>query len=159
MATSERLLKWIVRFYPPLFFQRIWVLKFHNGFVGADVKIFKSFLNKNYNKSIFGGTIFSAADPFHPLLIHQQLKRKGYKIISWSKSCHIQYIKPAITDLYFNLTITRLDIEECESALVLEGRFMKAYPVHIYDNCGELCASMINEVYVRNLNYTETKID
>ncbi len=158
MATSERLLKWMVRFYPPLFFQRIWVLKFHIGFIGVDVKIYKSFLNKNYNNSIFGGTIFSAADPFHPLLIHQQLKRKGYKIISWSKSSHIQYLKPGITDLYFKLSISNSEIEDCELALNAEGRYMKAYPIHIFDDKGELCASMINEVYVRNLKYIEPEI-
>ena len=45
MVISENMLKWGMRFYPPLFFQRIWVKKFDKGFSGVHVKIFKSFLN------------------------------------------------------------------------------------------------------------------
>src|SRR5690606_5763504 len=71
MKMSERALKWIMRFYPPLMFQRIWVKEFHPEFKGVDVIVLHSLLNRNYNSSIFGGTIFSAADPFYPILFDQ----------------------------------------------------------------------------------------
>ena len=47
-----------------LLVQRIWVQGFDKGFKGVSVKVSKSILNKNFNNSIFGGTIFAAADPF-----------------------------------------------------------------------------------------------
>ena len=77
MKVSEKTLKWVMRFYPPFFFQRIWVQRFHPGFTGVDVKISKSLLNRNYNASIFGGTIFAAADPFYALLFDQLFRRRG----------------------------------------------------------------------------------
>jgi acyl-coenzyme A thioesterase PaaI-like protein len=70
MVVSEKTLKWIMRFYPPLLLQRIWVIGFDKGFKGVSVKISKSLLNRNYNGSIFGGTIFAAADPFYPVLFN-----------------------------------------------------------------------------------------
>src|SRR5690606_24363501 len=105
MRVSENLLKWTIRFYPPLFFQRIWVKKFHKNFRGVDVKIHRSFLNKNYNASIFGGTIFSATDPFYAILFDQILQREGYRVRVWLKSAEIQYIKPAFHALFFTITI------------------------------------------------------
>ncbi len=63
MVVSENVLKWALRFYPPLLFQRIWVIRFEKDFKGVSVKINKSLINNNYNNSIFGGTIFAAADP------------------------------------------------------------------------------------------------
>lgn len=140
-----------MRFYPPLFFQRIWVRQFDQGFTGVHVSISKSFLNSNYNNSIFGGTIFSASDPFYALLFDQILQRKGYKVRVWLKSANIQYMKPGRTNLHFKISLTEADIKEAEQALSTVGKFVKAFPLEILNSKGELCASVINEVYVRNL--------
>ena len=151
MVVSENTLKWAMRFYPPLFFQRIWVQKFDKDFMGVHVKIARSILNSNYNNSIFGGTIFSASDPFYALLFDQVLKRKGFKTRVWLKSASIQYLKPARTNLYFKIRLTEEDILEADTALKTVGKFVKAYPLEILNSKGELCASVVNEVYVRNL--------
>lgn len=151
MVVSENMLKWAMRFYPPLFFQRVWVKQFEKGFTGVQVKIAKSILNSNYNNSIFGGTIFSASDPFYALLFDQILRRKGFKIRVWLKSASIRYLKPGRTDLHFRISLTSQDILEAETALATVGKFVRAFPLEILNSKGELCASVINEVYVRNL--------
>lgn len=151
MVISENILKWAMRFYPPLFFQRIWVRKFDQGYKGVDVKISKSFLNINYNSSIFGGTIFSASDPFYALLFDQILQRKRIKCRVWLKSASIRYLKPGRTNLYFKISLSDEEILEAETALRTVGKFVKAYPMDIVNSEGELCATVINEVYIRNL--------
>lgn len=151
MMLSENMLKWAMRFYPPLFFQRIWVKKFDKNFSGVQVKIFKSFLNINYNNSIFGGTIFSGSDPFYAILFDQLLQRKNIKCRVWLKSASINYLKPGRTSLSFSITLTEQEILEAETALRTVGKFVKAYPINMFNSKGELCATVINEVYVRNL--------
>jgi len=154
MAVSENTLKWAMRFYPALFFQRIWVVKFEKGFRGVQVKINKSLLNRNYNNAIFGGTIFSAADPFYPVLFYQLLTIKDYNVIAWSKSSHIHFLKPALTDLFFTISIDDKVLSKCEQALNTTGKFVKVFDIDIYDKNGQLCVSLSNEIYVRDLNYT-----
>lgn len=144
-----------MRLYPPLLFQRIWVQKFADQFTGVEVKIFKSFLNSNYNRSIFGGTIFSASDPFYALLYDQILKRRGYKVRVWLKSAEIKYLKPGRSSLYFKINLTEEDISEAENILKTAGKFVKSFPLEIYNGKGELCATVINEVYIRNLYHGE----
>jgi acyl-coenzyme A thioesterase PaaI-like protein len=156
MVVSENVLKWALRFYPPLLFQRIWVIRFEKGFRGVKVKVNKSLLNNNYNNSIFGGTIFASADPFYPLLFHQVLTHKGYKVRVWLKSAEINYIKPGRTDLFFNINITEEDIQEVEHVLNTGGKHVKAYPIELYNKEGELCVTVNANVYIRNLIYTET---
>ncbi|MBW4891564.1 DUF4442 domain-containing protein [Mucilaginibacter sp. HMF5004] len=157
MVVSEKVLKWAMRLYPPLFVQRIWVQKFEKGFMGVSVKVSKSIFNKNFNNSIFGGTIFSAADPFYALLFHQALRHRGYTVRVWLKSAEIQYLKPGRTNLYFKINITEEDIKEAEEILNTVGKFVKAYPVEMYDKDGLHCVSIINEVYIRNLYAGENK--
>lgn len=151
MVVSENMLKWAMRFYPPLFFQRIWVIKFDKGFTGVHVKISKSFLNVNYNRTIFGGTIFSASDPFFALLFDQILQRRGLKCRVWLRSAEIRYLKPGATNLYFTISLSEQQIKEAETILLTEGKFVKAYPMNIFSSEGLLCATVINEVYIRNL--------
>jgi hypothetical protein len=149
MIVSERALKWAMRFYPPLLFQRIWTVKFDTGFTGVHVKIFKSVLNSNYNKTIFGGTIFSAADPFFPILFHQALRRRGYHITLWLKHSKIDYLKPGRQSLYFSIRLDEADIENAVQTLNTSGKFIKTFSVKITNKDGEICAMVHNEVYIK----------
>lgn len=155
MKASEQTLKWVMRFYPPLFFQRVWVQKFHKEFKGVDVKIAHSVFNRNYNASIFGGTIYAAVDPFFALLFDQIFRRKGYKTRVWLKSASINYLKPGKTALYFRIKITDADIEKAKKDLDTFGKFIQEFPLEIKDKHGNLCATVTNEVYVRNLKYNQ----
>ncbi len=149
MIVSETTLKWALSLYPPLFFQRIWIQRFHKGFRGVDVKISNSFLNRNYNGSIFGGTIYAATDPFFAILFDQLMQRKGHKCRVWLKSATIQYLKPGHSTLFFTLTVTDEMIAEAEKALKDHGKFVKSYPIELFNKKGELCATATNEVYLR----------
>jgi len=155
MKVSTQTLKWAMRFYPPLFFQRIWVQRFHHNFRGVDVKIGFSLLNKNYNASIFGGTIFAASDPFYAILFDQIFKRKGYKTLIWLKSASINYIKPGRTALYFQIRLSEEDIQAAQNILDQEGKYIKTFPIEIKDKNGEICALVANEIYIRNLQKQE----
>jgi acyl-coenzyme A thioesterase PaaI-like protein len=156
MKVSANTLKWALRFYPPLFFQRIWVKSFAEDFRSVEVKINKSLLNTNYNRTIFGGTIFSASDPFYALLFDQIFRIKGFKTRVWLKSANIQYLKPGNQDLYFKIILSEDDILEAEQALKTIGKFVKSYPIQITNKNGEICALVNNEVYIRNL-FTDKK--
>jgi hypothetical protein len=158
MKISEKALTWVMRLYPPLLFQRIWVRRFESGFSGVDVVIVKSFMNKNYNKSIFGGTIFTATDPFYAILFDQVLQRRGLKCRVWLKSAQISYLKPGRTNLSFRIHLSETEIKEAEEVLHTHGKFVKSFPIDLYDTNGVLCASVQNEVYIRNLHKDEADI-
>lgn len=159
MKASERTLKWVMRFYPPLFFQRIWVKKFHPDFRGVDVIVKNSFLNRNYNSTIFGGTIFSAADPFYPILFDQIFKKKGLKTLVWLKRGSINYLKPARTALKFSIILTEEIINETEEILKKKGKFVSTFHIKLYDENNEICALVDNEVYIRDLNFKHKKLE
>ncbi len=152
MKVSENILKWGMRLYPPLLFQRIWVQKIHKGFRAADVKINLSLFTLNFGKAIFGGTIYSATDPFYAMLFGQILRHKGYRITIWLKSSSIQFLKPAKNDLYYTIHITDEMIAEAESAINQKGIFIQSYRIEVRTKKGELCAIAKNEIYIRKIN-------
>jgi acyl-coenzyme A thioesterase PaaI-like protein len=151
MLVSANILKWALRIYPPLLFQRIWVLNVTKDFRLATVKINKSLLTRNYNHSIFGGTLFSAADPIYPALLHQLLTTRGFDVRVWLRSATIRYIEPALYDLIFAVEINDDLLENAEQNLTTIGRHKQQYEIEIVDTVGRLCAIVRGEIYIRNL--------
>jgi hypothetical protein len=149
MKVSENMLKWGMRLYPPLLLQRIWVQSIDSGFKGVDVKINRSLITLNFGKAIFGGTIYTATDPFYAMLFGQLLKHKGYHISVWLKGVSIQFLRPGRTDLHYRISITDDMINEVEEALNKKGVFVKSYSIEIYSKTGNLYAIAKNEIYIR----------
>ena len=149
MKVSENILKWGMRLYPPLLLQRIWIQNIDDGFKGADVKINRSLITLNFGKAIFGGTIYTATDPFYAMLFGQILKHKGYHISIWLKGASIQFLRPGRTDLHYRISITDEMIDEVEEILNKKGVFVKSYSIEIYSKTGDLYAIAKNEIYIR----------
>jgi len=144
----------MMRLYPPLFFQRIWVKKVHSDFKRMDVRIVKSWLNGNHNNSIFGGTLFAAADPMHAVLLAQICYRRGItKIVSWTKSTKIEYLKPARKSVEFSVQLLDHEIEEVLEQVNKYGKSVRTFEVDILDRDGLCCARSQNEIYIRDLNF------
>ena len=149
MKVSENILKWGMRLYPPLLLQRIWVQKIGKDFKSADVKINRSLFTLNFGKAIFGGTIYSATDPFYAMLLGQILRNKNYDITIWLKSASIQFLKPGRNDLYYTITLTDEIVKEAEVQLNQNGLYVKTFTIEIYTKQRALCAVAKNEIYIR----------
>ncbi len=152
---STGLLKWIFRLYPPLLFNRIWVEDIDPSYTWIRVIVFKSFLNRNANQAIFGGTIFMAADPFFVLLFHQYFNKKGYKLMAWLKSAKIDYLKPAYSSLFYEFQINKEDFIDAERDLKETGKYIRFHTVQAKNTTGEICAQVQIEVYLRDIQFFE----
>ncbi len=151
MILSERNARWVLSLYPPLLFQRISVKRFGSGFRTAEVRIARSLFNRNYNKTTFGGTIFSAVDPVYVFMYWQIFARKGFTIQSWLKSASIDYKKPGDTALTIHFSLSEADIQEAEDELNRVGKFVKKHPIEIRNTRNELCAFAETEIYMRKI--------
>ena len=74
------------------------------------VKIMRSIFNINFHKTIFGGSIFSAFDPYYPTMYYNIFYQKNRKLEIWVKSAKIKYKKPATTHLTLEFKINKEDI-------------------------------------------------
>lgn len=125
-----------------------------DSFLGADVKINKSLMNINSNKTIFGGTIFSAIDPFYPILLDQYFKHQGIsRTVAWLKTAHIDYIKPGKYDLEVSIRLNNQILEETLKTIKKEGKVVRTFQTQVFDKHGTLCAVAHNEVYIRDLDF------
>jgi hypothetical protein len=101
------------------------------------------------NGTIFGGSLFSAADPFYAIMYWQIFERKGMKVLTWLKTAQIQYLRPANEKLYIDFKLTDEDIEEAIAALMEHGRYKKTHDIQFVNSKGEVFVKAQNEVYLR----------
>jgi len=136
--------------FPPLLFSRVSVKAIADDFSWAEVGVKHSVFNKNLQKTIFGGTIFSAFDPFHAILFWQIFAHKGQKLEAWLKSAEIDYKKPASSDLTIRFEIAHSDILAAENSLREIGKFQQWMTAQAIDEQGNICAEARLLVYLRN---------
>ena len=98
---SPRKLRWYLNGYPPLFWHRAKLLEVDPDMRWAKVRLKRSLWNRNLNGSAFGGAIYTAADPWFPILYWQALAREGIAVQGWLKAATVDYKKPARSHLTF----------------------------------------------------------
>lgn len=153
----RRILRFVLNIFPPLFFNRIVLKKVSKDYTEFRVVLRRSILNMNFHRTIFGGTIFSAFDPYFPTMYYNIFKQKDRKLEIWLKSANIKYKRPATSDLYINFKISNENIIEAENILNKVGKFEKWHKVEAINDKGIVCAEAEMLIYLRD-NEVKSKI-
>lgn len=148
---SPRKMRWMFNLYPPLLFQRIRCTYVAEDFRQMDFRIRKSRWNKNHNGTIFGGTIYAAADPVIPVMYWQGLKERGILIQAWLMAASIQFEKPGDTDLYLRFALAEEDFDQAEAELAERKKSVRTHQVEVHNGDGERCANAEVVTYLRLL--------
>ena len=155
MQAPKFLLKTILNLFPPLLFNRIVLKEISDDFMQMKVVLRKVIFNINFHKTIFGGSIFSACDPYFPTMYYHIFAIKNRKLIIWLKSAEIQYLRPADSTLKLHFEITKEDVKKVEKALDKIGKTEIWHTVEAINKKGVVCAKASMLVYLRDDNKKE----
>ncbi len=150
MQTPKFVIKFVLNIFPPLLFNRIVLKEISDDFLEMKVVVKKTLFNVNFHKTIFGGSIFSACDPYFPTMYYHIFTKKRRKLIIWLKSAEIQYLKPADSTLRLNFKITQENIELAEKTLNEKGKFEIWHTVKALNKEGVVCVKARMQVYLRD---------
>jgi acyl-coenzyme A thioesterase PaaI-like protein len=144
--------KLFMRFYPPLFFQRVVPLYVAPDYSVAHIKVKRSLLTINLNGSFFGGTIMAAIDPWYGMLIAQKAAHENIPVEVWVQEMNTYFHRATRGSLYFTCAISPEMWAEIRQRLLTEGRFRYPVAFEIFGSEGYLCASGVQTLYLRNLH-------
>jgi len=145
---SPRQLRWLLNFYPPLFFQRIRVLAIDPGYRRALVRVNHSILSRNLQGSTFGGTIYAAVDPFHALLLWQICAQEGLRVQAWMKQAVVDFIRPAESHLTIEFILDEPTVERMLRAVREDDRFAHVFQIEAKDEQGVACAVVKTDIRI-----------
>jgi len=146
---SSSKFKWVMNLYPPFVFDRIRVREVSKDFQNIKVELKKSIFNINGSGTVFGGTLFAAADPFFPLMYLQIFgNRYDQKVQVWTKSANIQFKKPVIENVFLDFHISDEDIQKAKAAVDEFGKHYISHTIEMKNKQKEICASVDVVTYV-----------
>ena len=150
MQIPKYAIQFVLNIFPPLLFNRIVLKEISDNFMQIRVVVRRSLFNINFHKTIFGGTIFSACDPYFPTMYYHIFAKKNRKLIIWLKSAEIQYLRPANTSLKLHFKITKEGVTLAEKELDEKGKFEIWHTVEAISKKGVICARAKILVYLRD---------
>ena len=96
------------------------VVYISEDFLKIQIKLPFSYKNANYVNTIFGGSMFSAVDPF-PMT--QLMNLIGDQYVVWDKSAEIFFRRPAKEDLFADFIYTDEEIDEIKKKAQDQNEF------------------------------------
>jgi hypothetical protein len=108
MKLKSNVARFLINLYPPMIFNGVRVLSVSKDFTALKLRIRRTLFTKNHSGSIFGGSLFSAVDPYYALMFWQIFQQEGFDCSTWLKSAEIKYLRPANKKLYASLFITEI---------------------------------------------------
>ena len=147
---SRRGIRYALNLFPPLLFNRISIKSISENFMEIKVRVRFSWMNKNFQQTIFGGTIFSAVDPYFPTMYWHIFSRKKLPMEVWVKSAEINYKSPADSDLFLMFKLNEKDIQAALNGLQKDGKFEVWHNVEAVNSDNIICAEAKVLVYIRN---------
>ena len=133
----------------PFLVNRIRIISISNDFYEMKVLLKHSFWNRNPNKSIWGGSIASALDPFFPVMMKQIILRRGIRTDFFSKAVYVEFIKQVETHIFFQFKITESEVIEAEKILQNDGSYNNWHSVNGIDINGNICVKGKIQIYLR----------
>jgi acyl-coenzyme A thioesterase PaaI-like protein len=152
MALNHRWMKWGLNLYPPYLFTGTRIKYIAPDWSEVIVQLKKTPLTRNYVGTIFGGSIYAAADPFYMFMCIKALGLKDY--IIWDKKAEIDFKKPARTSLTFHFKLGSERVVDLKNQLETNKKILPEFSVDGVDAEGAVCVTVNKLVYIRKKNPT-----
>jgi hypothetical protein len=100
---------------------------------------------RNYVKTIFGGSMYGAVDPFYMFML---IKLLGSEYVVWDKTAAIRFRRPGRERLFAKFVVTTADLAEIRNGVAKGGKYEKSYIVNLTSRSGEVHAIIEKGIHI-----------
>ena len=119
------------------------------------IRIKRSWKNKNYVGTIFGGSMLAATDPIYMIQLLQIL---GDDYVVWDKAVDAKYKRPAKSTIYGVFHFDVAEIEKIKSTVGKEGETNVLKTMYLEDQQKNIIATFKKTIYVADKTFYKQKV-
>jgi len=112
----------------------------------VDVRLPLNWRTRNYVGTIFGGSLYGAADP---VLMIMLIKNLGPGYVVWDKAATIRFRKPGRSTLFASFVLDESELTAIRGALEAADRVDRTYTVNLVDASGVVHATVEKTIQIR----------
>jgi acyl-coenzyme A thioesterase PaaI-like protein len=120
----------------------------------VDVQLGLNLWTTNYVRTIFGGSMFSASDPFYMLMLMHNL---GKDYVVWDKSAQIRFRRPAKERITTQFVLKEEVIDEVKTKIAANGETDFTFLVQWFNGEGKVVSEVERLVYIANKEFYRQK--
>ena len=141
----HKLVRHWVGLYPPILFSGIRVRRLGTAPLRFRTELRRRWWNANAVGTHFGGSLFTMTDPFHMLILIEEL---GRDFVVWDQESRIEFIVAARVPVHATLEISAHEVERIRSEASLQA-IRPQFVIPITDQNGRLIARVTKTLYVQ----------
>ena len=142
---SSRRLRWLFNIHPAWRGAGGKVTYIAADWMEIRIEIPLSWRTKNYVGTIFGGSMYGAADPMFMIML-MKILGPGYTV--WDKAASIRFRKPGRSKLYATFVIDRQTVDEIVADLRIVPKLDRHFTVDLVDAEGTVHATIEKTIHV-----------
>jgi len=142
---QTRLYRWGFNFYPAYRGTGGWITYIANDWREIHVKVPLSWQTRNYVGTIYGGSLYSAVDPFYMIML---IKNLGLEYIVWDKAASIWFEKPGRETLHAQFVLSEEELQIIKSELENSGKLYRQYQIELNDKAGVKHAIVEKTIFI-----------
>ena len=112
----------------------------------VDVRLPLNWRTRNYVGTIFGGSLYGAADPELMIMLIRNL---GPGYVVWDKAATIRFRRPGRSTLYARFVLAETELAAIREALETADRVDRVYAVDLVDAVGVVHATVEKTIQIR----------
>src|SRR2546423_14243350 len=147
-SLSTRMLRWKVNLYPAYRGTGARVTYIADDFREVRIRLPLSWRTRNLVGTIFGGSLYGAADPIYMIMLIRLL---GRDYIVWDKAAEIRFRKPGRSTLYATFAIDDAELGAIRDATAGGTPIDRVYSVDLVDRDGVSHATITKTIYIRRV--------
>ncbi len=141
-------------FWPALRGTGMRVTRVSRDWTELDIRLKLNWRTRNYVGTIFGGSIYAAADPFYMVMILRQI---GDDYVVWDKSARITFKRPGTTTLYAKFRVPAEEVAELKAIADRENQLDRTYSIDLKDADGRVYATVDKVIYVARKDWFKAR--
>ncbi len=143
---ESRVMRWKFNLFPAYRGTGARVTYISDDFREVRVKLPLSLRSRNAVVTIFGGSMYGAADPIYMIMLMRNL---GRDFVVWDKAATIRFLKPGRTTLFATFRLDDAELDAIRAATASGEPVDRTYNVELVDAEGTVHASVDKIIYVR----------
>lgn len=145
-AFKPAVMRHLLNFWPPFFFNGIKVAALADDYRYARVTLNDRPWRRNINSSQFGGAMFAMTDPIYPLMLMGAL---GKEYLVWDKKADIDFITPGRGKITAEFWLGDAVLDEIKQATAQGEKYFPQFLVHVKDERQQIICEVNRTLYVR----------
>jgi len=155
-SAKSRMLRFIFNHFPAYRRSTGRVSFISGDWMEIHVRIKRSYKNRNYNGTVFGGSIYASIDPIYML---QMIQIFGKPYVVWDKEAVIKFKRPIKRKAIARFIFTEDDIIRIRKTVDREGEYSFNMPIEFVDNTGFVYAEIDKMLYIATKEFYKKKIE